>query len=553
MLQHLSISNYALIAELDMDWPEGFTVITGETGAGKSILLGALSLILGQRVDIAILLVKDRKCVVEGTFLIRDYDLEHFFQINDLDYSESVVLRREITPNGKSRAFINDTPVSLNVMKQLGEKLVDIHSQFQTFTLNDADFQLTVLDSYGHLIDQVGAYRKEFQDYLEQKRLHQHLLEEEKRSNADQDYYRFQHEELEQAHLIEDEQGELEKELEILSHAEDIKTGLLQAGAVLQGSEDNLLSRLAAVKAITTRAAQHHRAISDINERIESVMIDLKDIASELDRIEQQIVIDPDRINRLNQRLDLISHLEHKHRVGSVKELILLKETFHKRLGEICSLNDEIVRLGEEIAQNETKLWSQAQTISESRHKVIPVIEKELQGLIRSLGIPDAQFRIMITPAGDLSNDGTDRVMFMFSANKGIELRDVATVASGGERSRLMLAVKSMIARKNLLPTIIFDEIDMGVSGEVAGKVGMILQQMAKNMQVIVITHLPQIAGKSRSHYLVYKYTSEDKAFSAVKILNDEERVMEIAKLLSDQKVTVSAIATARELLDGTH
>jgi DNA repair protein RecN (Recombination protein N) len=553
MLQHLSISNYALIAELDMDWPEGFTVITGETGAGKSILLGALSLILGQRVDVTILLAKDRKCVVEGTFLIRDYDLEHFFQINDLDYDESVVLRREINPNGKSRAFINDTPVSLNVMKQLGEKLVDIHSQYQTYILNDADFQLTVLDSYGHLLDRVEAYRKGFHDYLEQKRLHQSLLEREKQSNADQDYFRFQYEELEQAHLTEGEQEELERELELLTHAEDIKTGLLQAGVVLQGSEDNLISRLAAVKAITTRAAQHLRAISDINERIESGMIELKDIASELDRIEQQIVIDPDRIQRLNQRLDMISHLEHKHRVGSIKELILLKETFHKKLGEISSLNDKIIQLEEQIARNGTKLWSQAQAISESRHKVIPAMEKELLGLIRSLGMPDAQFRIMITSTDDLSNDGINRVMFMFSANKGIELRDIVTVASGGERSRLMLAVKSMIARKNLLPTIIFDEIDMGVSGEVAGKVGMILQQMAKSMQVIVITHLPQIAGKSRSHYLVYKYTVENKAFSAVKILSDEERVMEIAKLLSDQTVTISAIATARELLDGMH
>ncbi|MCX6234539.1 MAG: DNA repair protein RecN [Bacteroidetes bacterium] len=551
MLCHLFISNYALIHELDIDFSEGFSVITGETGAGKSILIGALSLILGERADTAVLKDAGKKCTVEGVFNIKDYGLEDFFLLHDLEYDEQTILRREITTNGKSRAFVNDTPVNLYILKQLGGKLINIHSQYQTLIINEADFQLTVIDNYGHLLEKVDIYRMEFIKYIELKQELNNLIKEEKRSKADEDYYNFLYTELDQAHLVDGEQEEIQKELEILTHAEDIKTSLSQITSSLQTSDDNVLAKIAEIRNIANRLSKFHDGIKTLSQRLESTLIELKDIARELEGIEQQVFINPEMISKYSSRIDMIYHLEHKHRVDSIAQLIELKNNFSDKINQIASFETQISELEKEVARREDLLRKISGEISNARRHVIPEIESEFVKILSSVGMPEAQFRIEMSSANELGKDGADKVSFLFNANRGGDLREISSVASGGERSRLMLGIKSMIARKNLLPTIIFDEIDMGVSGEIAGKVANILQKMAQEMQVIVITHLPQIAGKSKEHYLVYKYSDKDATHSAVRKLTKEERILEIAKLLSNENISESAIQTAKELLKG--
>jgi len=549
MLSKLVIENYALIDNLEMDFSEGFSVITGETGAGKSILLGALSLILGNRADASVLLDTSRKCIVEGTFTIKGYHLEEFFIVHELDYEDTAILRREILQNGKSRAFINDTPVNLALMKDLGDHLVNIHSQFSIITLNDADFQLAVLDNYSDNVQIIRQYRENFIHFVRMKKEVEELVRRENLAKNDKDYYQFLSDELEAAKLKEDEQEITEKRLDILSHAEEIKTGLLHALEILSLGEQNIADRLSEITNVTNNLSRFHSSLKEISERVRSNQIDLRDIAAGMEKIEQDVDFNPAEINSLTGRLDLIYHLEKKHNVPDIRGLLTLQEQINGKLQEATSVEDRILAMNKEIGLVRDRLIKEAQKLSGNRRKVIHELEEKIRQTLIKLGMQDARMKIELTHLEELTPDGMDIVRFMFSANKGIGLSEISRIASGGELSRLMLSIKSLISQKNLLPTIIFDEIDMGVSGEVAGKVGEILKKMGESMQVIAITHLPQIAGKGQSHYWVFKSNESDAARTQLKKLDQKERVHEIAKMLSNEKVSEAALKTAKELM----
>ena len=551
MLTHLTIKNYALIRELDIGLAGGFEVITGETGAGKSILLGALSLILGQRADASLLNERDKKCIVEGTFRIKGYSLEPFFTNNDLDYQDSTLIRREISPNGTSRAFINDTPVTVALIRELGEKLVNIHSQYQTLTLNDASFQMTVVDNYAGIIGQVNAYREQFDQLTRMKSALRQLTEQENRSRSELEYVQFLFDELDKAQLQPGEQEVIEKELQILTNAEEIKSCLYNASQTLLHNDHNILDQLRELISALLRSVRFYPDLQALVDRLTQTGIEVKDIAMEIDHIENQVVYDPQRIAAFNERIDLINKLEHKHHVGTTEELLALRNELEEKIRSRQSLAEMILQLEAESDQLGEELSLLAEELSSKRKAILPGFEKEITYLLRDLGMPDARFAIVQKRTDPLARDGYDQLTFQFNANRGGEMKEISEVASGGERSRLMLVLKSLIARKNLLPTIVFDEIDMGISGEVAGKMGNILRRMSEFMQVIVITHLPQIAGKAQTHYLVYKMADIFSAQTLLKKLTESERLQEIAKMLSDQKVTDSAVMAARELLKG--
>ncbi|MFC1734281.1 DNA repair protein RecN, partial [candidate division KSB1 bacterium] len=536
MLLNLHIENYTLIHQLDISFDAGFSVITGETGAGKSILIGALSLILGQRADNQSLFNKEKKCVIEGTFEIRNYGLKSFFSESDLDYDDQTIIRREINQLGKSRAFINDTPVNLNLLKEFGYRLVDVHSQHNTITLNDSNFQLAVIDSFVKHNKIVEAYRNQFVAYKKKKSLLNELISTEEQYKSEQDYLQFLLNELTDARLTIDEQGKIEEDIKILSHAEEIKNTLYGASHMLIHDEINLLNNLNEIISQLQKLASFHPKINDFADRLTSNYIDLKDIAEEMEQIEQQVQYDPDQLENLNNRLDLIFRLQQKHHVSSIKELLDKQSELNSKLNEINSLEDKINHLKSELDNDLQTIIKSADEISLKRKASIPDIETELEKRLSSLGMPDARFKILLQTNNELSSDGKDTVKFMFNANKGGELMELSRVASGGELSRLMLSVKSLISQRNLLPTIIFDEIDIGVSGEIAGKVGNIMQKMTDSMQVIAITHLPQIAGKSDHHYFVFKTSENNITQSVIKKLSNEERINEIAKMLSDDR-----------------
>ncbi|TSA27839.1 MAG: DNA repair protein RecN [Bacteroidetes bacterium] len=549
MLLKLFIENYALIQKLEIDWHPGFSVITGETGAGKTILLGALSLVLGQRAEASVLFNKEAKCIVEGTFRITSYGLESFFQEQELDYDDMLVLRREISPGGKSRAFINDTPVNLNQMKELGDRLVNIHSQHSIITLNQANFQLEILDDYASIQQEINTFRETFMIQEDRRAQLSGLCAREARFRGETDYHQFLYDELTKAALSEGEQQELEEQLDILTHAEEIKKGLSFATHTLENADPNLLGLLTEVLASLKGIAGFHQEVTDIVARLDSNLIDIKDITKELQRLEDHIQVDPDTSERVSARLDLIYRLQKKHQVSSIKELLGIQEELSAKLLETESLDDRIAHLSREIEEAGKELLTMATSISEARRKAIPSFEKEITALLADLGMPSARFTIECTQSAVCTVDGLDAVKFLFSANKGVPPDEVSRIASGGELSRLMLSVKSMISRKNLLPTIIFDEIDSGVSGDIAGKVGMILQRMATTMQVIVITHLPQIAGKGEGHYWVFKEDANGTTRSNIRRLLHEERIEEIAKMVSSERVTKASYQTAKELL----
>jgi DNA repair protein RecN (Recombination protein N) len=549
MLTHLTIKNYALIRELDIQLAGGFEVITGETGAGKSIVLGALSLILGQRADASLLIEKDKKCIVEGTFRITGYALGSFFQNNGLDYQDATIIRREISPNGTSRAFINDTPVTVALTRELAEKLVNIHSQYQTLTLNDASFQMTVVDNYAGIIGQVNTYRVQFDQLTRMEETLRQLTEQENRSRSELEYYQFLLDELEKAHLQPGEQEMIEKELQILTNAEEIKSCLYAASQNLLHNDANILDQFRELIASLSKSVRFYPDLQVLVDRLLEASIEVKDIALEIDRIENQVVYDPQRIAVLNERIDLINKLEHKHHAGTVEELLALKNDLAEKIRSRQSLAEKIQQLEAESEKLGEDLRLTAEDIFSKRKEILPGFEKEITYLLQDLGMPDARFAIGQKRMNSLTRDGYDQLTFQFNANRGGEMKEISEVASGGERSRLMLVLKSLIARKNLLPTIIFDEIDMGISGDVAGKMGNILRRMAEFMQVIVITHLPQIASKAETHYLVYKMADIFSAQTMLKKLTDGERLQEIAKMLSDEKVTDSAVMAARELL----
>jgi DNA repair protein RecN (Recombination protein N) len=549
MLSHISIQNYALIDFLEIDFSKGLTVITGETGAGKSILLGALDLIVGSRADTNVLMNNNVKCIVEGTFHVGSYSLEIFFEKFDLDYEDITILRREINTNGKSRAFINDTPVNLSVLKELGQKLVDIHSQHQNLSLTSSAFQFTVLDSMAGILDEVKQYRLDFTEFKRKKKELTELLETEKQSNAEKDYFEFVVNEMDEARLLAGEQEQIEQELEILEHAEEIKSVLFSASGDLGNEETGLVNRLQQIRANLQKIASYSGSLQSVSDRLQSCLIEMTDILFEIQKIEEDISFNPERSENIKERLDLLYGLQTKHRVKSVDELLQLSQEINLKLSTIQSLENRITSLKSEIEQWAIKINKQAGSISSKRMTVFTKLADEIEASLKQLGMPHANFRVHHSVLNEAGADGLDAVQFMFNANRGGELQELSVVASGGEKSRLMLAIKSLVSKNILLPTIIFDEIDTGVSGPVADKVGNILLKLSASMQVLAISHLPQIAGKGKDHFLVYKENSESETKTKMKKLNPDERIFEIAKLLSGQEVTSASVESAKLLL----
>jgi DNA repair protein RecN (Recombination protein N) len=549
MLLKLYVQNYALIKELDMELEKGLTIVTGETGAGKSILLGALSLILGSRADTNVLFDKKEKCVVEGTFRIDDYDLEEFFSINELDYEQVSILRREINPAGKSRAFINDTPVTLNIIRDLGEKLIDIHSQHQTLMLHQSSFQLGVIDSFAGTDKLMSEYKG---SYLNFRRLVKELTEvreKAEKNRADIEYYQFQLTQLTEAGLKTGEQEELEAEQEVLSHAGEIKTGLAEASNLFSADGTSILSMLREVRSNLLKIKSYLPAAESFAERTDSSLVELDDLAADIEKLSSTLEADPGRLEEINKRLDIIYSLIQKHRVNNLEELLIKKDEIASIVSSIFSVDEKVLEL-ERLLQKETENLKRISTeISAMREAVLPEIEKQVTEILRQLGMPNARFVIAMTRCDDYTPSGLDQADFLFTANRQIAPDNLAKIASGGELSRVMLSLKSFITKNNNLPTIIFDEIDSGVSGEVADKVGQILSAMGKYMQVINITHLPQVASRGSKHYHVYKSETDDTTITMIRLLSPDERVMEVARLLSGSEVTNVALENARELL----
>jgi len=548
MLIKLYVQNYALIKELDIELENGLTIITGETGAGKSILLGALSLILGTRADSSVLLDKNEKCIVEGTFHIEEYDLNEFFISNELDYETVITLRREINPAGKSRAFINDTPVTVNLLKELGDRLIDIHSQHQTLMLNDNSFQLSLIDSFSD-IKQKSVYSETFLNWRKIKKEYSAIKEKADKNRADLEYYQFQYKQLEEASLKQGEQVELETEQEMLGHAEEIKLALSTSSNLFYAEGISILSMLREIKSNLARIRTFLPESESILSRLESGLIEFDDLAAEIEKLAVSIEADPHRLATVNNRLDDIYSLIQKHHVNDLNELIIKKEEIKDLINSIVTSDERLSELENLLEKEVISLKLISEEISEKRKSVLPEIESKVTGLLKQLGIPNAKFKISLTHIKEFTPTGIDQADFLFSANKQIEPENLAKIASGGELSRVMLSLKSLLTKNNNLPTIIFDEIDSGVSGEVADKVGQILSGMGQYMQVINITHLPQVASRGTRHYHVYKDDTDNSTFTRVKLLSPEERILEVARLLSGSEVTETAMKNARELL----
>lgn len=549
MLVKLTVHNYALIRELDLTLGNGLTIITGETGAGKSILLGALSLILGSRADSSVLLDKNEKCVVEGAFKIEEYDIEDFFTSNNLDYESPAILRREINPAGKSRAFINDTPVTINLIKELGDRLIDIHSQHQILMLNDNTFQLNLIDSFAGTGPLRNRYRSDYINFRKLQKEFNELKERADRNKADLEYYQFHLNQLEEAKLVKGEQEDLEKEQELLAHAEEIKQVLLNISQLFSREETSIIAMLGEIKTIEGKISNYLPSNQNITERINSAYIELDDLAREIERLEQDTEADPARLLKIENRLDQIYSLIQKHRLKNLDELILKKEEITNQIKSIVTSDDRLNELESVLKTSTASLKSLSEEISEKRKSALPDIEMNVTGLLKQLGMPNGRFRILLTRTKDFAPSGIDSADFLFSANKQTNPEDIARIASGGELSRVMLSLKSLLTKNRNLPTIIFDEIDSGVSGEVADKVGQILSGMGKYMQVINITHLPQVASRGERHYHVYKEDTGDSTITRIKLLSPVERIQEVARLLSGSEVTETAIRNAKELI----
>ena len=532
MLKSLSVENYALIEKTDVRWNNGFSVITGETGSGKSILLGALGLIQGQRADTKALKDPEKKCVVEAEFDLSAYDLRPFFEENDLDYEENCIIRREIAPNGKSRAFINDTPVALIALKDISSHIIDIHSQHETLLLNEDSFQLHVLDAFSNLKERLSAYTTLYGEYAAQKRRLKELRTTLAERSANRDYIEFQLKQLQDAAFAENEQTELEEEINVLSHTSEMKDALSKATWLLSDKEENICGSLKEVTSALSSIAQFSESFAEMQRRADSCLIELKDLSREIEQKLADVNVDPQRLEQVSQRLDLIYTLEKKHHAGSLAELLQTQASFEQQMEEMDNSEEKTSLMEQEIAQLEKQLEEMAKAITQKRQENKPALEQSVEDILHSLGMPKK-----------------DAVRFFFSANKNAPLQPIANVASGGELSRIMLALKSILCRTEELPTVILDEIDTGVSGEVADKMGALMQSMGEKMQVISITHLPQIASKGATHYKVYKEDDETTTHSRIKLLNDAERVTEIAQMLSGSALSEAAVQNAKELL----
>lgn len=552
MLKRLAISNYALIDNLDIAFSTELNILTGETGAGKSIILGALSLILGQRAEGKYFFNQQKKCVIEGTFLVNGFHLNNFFEENDLDYEQETVLRREISSDGKSRAFINDTPVNLTTLKKLGEKLIDIHSQHATLEINDEDFQLLVIDTIANNRVILDKYTSVYRSYRQAQARLKELISQSEKSRSDLDYFQFQFNELEKAGLSEEEQAHLELEQVALNHAEEIKRNLNAAIGLLGENESPVVTQLKEAALSLGNAEKYNPEIKDLHERLNSSLIEVKDILSEVERIEQHSSVDEPRLEEINQRLDLLYSLQNKHRVSSNAELINLRNELSEKLNSILFADEDIEKQKLELNNIYSELLALAEQLHHSRMESIPRVEQAVRATLYEVGMPNAVLQISNErlEEGKFDANGTDQIKFLFTANKGQVPMPMNKVASGGELSRLMLSIKSLIAVHTSLPTIIFDEIDTGISGEVALKVGSIMEKLSENMQVIAITHLPQIAARGNAHYTVYKDEQSDNTHTNIRQIDQEERVIELAKMLSGNNPGESAILNARELLN---
>ncbi|QKJ29471.1 DNA repair protein RecN [Mucilaginibacter mali] len=549
MLQQLSITNYALIDNLQIRFGAGLNILTGETGAGKSIILGALSLILGQRAESRYFFNQQKKCVIEGNFTIDGFHLRSFFEENDLDYETETVLRREISADGKSRAFVNDTPVNLNTLKALGEQLIEIHSQHATLEINNPLFQLLVVDAAAKHGELLGNYQTKYKAYKKLNSRLKQLTEESDKAKADLDYYQFQFDELEKATLADEEQEQLEQELYTLNNADEIKRNLLGAHYLMQEGETSALIQLREAGHQLSSTEKFNPAIGELYQRLNSSIIELKDIAAEIEALEQQTQTNPARADEVGARLSIIYNLQKKHRVSTNAELLAIQADLSDKINQAIFGDEAIAQLQKQIATEKQELENMALELSANRANAIPGIEQQVLQTLAEMGMGNSAMKIELNRIDGLGDNGTDQVRFLFNANKGHALAEMSKVASGGELSRLMLSIKSLIARHTALPTIIFDEIDTGVSGEVAHKVGQIMEQLAQNLQVITITHLPQIASKGKSHYFVYKDDEAATTYTRIRRLEQTERITEIAKMLSGEKPGESALQNAKELL----
>lgn len=550
MLRSLYIQNYALIEKLDIGFDSGFSVITGETGAGKSIILGAIGLLLGQRADVKSIRKGASKCIIEARFDVSAYGMQPFFEANELEYEDECILRRELYASGKSRAFINDTPASLAQMKELGELLIDVHSQHQNLLLNKEGFQLNVLDLLSHDDAELTAYQKLYNDWRQARQDLEALVARAEQSRADEDYIRFQLEQLEEANLTDGEQEELEQEAEMLTHAEDIKAGLYRAGQALNADEGSVLEALKDCQNTMMGLRSVFAPAGELADRLDSVYIELKDISQELADKEEEVEFNPARLDEVNARLNLIYSLQQKHRVDTVKALLSLQENYALQLSAITSSDEDIARLEAQVKELFSQVTAQAQVLTEARTRAAREVERQMAARLVPLGMPNVRFQVEMGVRKEPGVHGADTVNFLFSANKNGVLQNISSVASGGEIARVMLSVKAMIAGAVKLPTIVFDEIDTGVSGEIADRMADIMQEMGDNdRQVISITHLPQIAARGRAHYKVYKEDNEVETNSHIRRLTDDERVEELAHMLSGATLTEAALNNARALL----
>ena len=550
MLKQLYIKNFTLIDELNISLYPGFSVITGETGAGKSIILGAIGLLLGNRADSKAIKTGRDRCVIEAHFDLSRYGMQKFFDDNDIDYdADDTIIRRELTAAGKSRAFINDTPVPLTRMRELGEQLVDIHSQHQNLLLQKEDFQLNVVDIIAQDADQLKVYQKEYDAYRKAKELLEEQKAEIAKNRENEEFMRFQHKELDDANLQEGELEQLEQEAETLSHSEDIKTALFEADNALSGENDSILDKLKNATHQLENICDVYPSMADVAGRMQSSYIELKDIAQEISSSVDHVEFDPNRLDAINTRLDKLYTLQQKFHVETVTELIATRDRIAEQLSHIDNGDEDIEEKEKEVAALLAKAEKQAALLTSIRQKSAKAIEKEMKGRLIPLGIPNVRFEIAFAEK-PLSGNGADKVSFLFSANKSTQLQPVSQVASGGEIARVMLSLKAMISGAVKLPTIIFDEIDTGVSGKIAEKMADIMEEMGlQNRQVLSITHLPQIAAKGSHHYKVLKEETENGTISHMKELNNQERIEEIAQMLSGSDITQAALANAKELL----
>ena len=552
MLQSLHIQNYALIESLDIDFYEGFSVITGETGAGKSILLGAIGLLLGQRADLKMIKAGASRCIIEARFDLSQYDFSEYFTIRDFDFDGTeCIIRRELTSTGKSRAFINDTPAALSDLKELGEQLIDIHSQHQNLLLNKADFQLRILDAMAQDSEILEAYKAKYRDYCQVQTELATLQAESERDKTEQEYIAYQVQQLEDANLVEDEEDELSQELNTLTHAEDIKSGLYQASEIIENDERGLVEMLQEVQRKLESIATLYSPAQKLAERIDSCQIEMRDIANELVGNMENIEYDPDRLDFVSERISTLNSLKQKFHAEDIRALLSIQQELKQRLSLIENYDERLHELQEHLRQIEKSLDATATKLSSLREKASVTVEKEMCKRLVTLGMPNVQFKVDLSSNNPYSANGCDKVVLLFSANKNIPMQPISQVASGGEISRLMLALKVMVGKTMELPTIIFDEIDTGVSGQMAEKMAQIMQEMGKGVrkQVISITHLPQIAALGKHHYRVYKTDQSTTTTSNITMLHKEERIEELARMLSGSKLTQAAIDNAKALL----